>query len=270
MIATTVRTDEPMARHLAARVGGPVDRWVVVHDEEGLIEAIDQLRRDAVSFAILGAGTRTLVRDGGVSGALVRLGTGFATWRREGDTLEVGAAAPLAAVATAAAAAGLAGLEAFAACPGSVGAAIALDAEAPWGEALVAVRFLPSRGKARWGTPEEARGARVILAARFTLRPDRVEAVTARTVAALRGSGSASWWAPPRRATARGVIERAGLVDVRVRDVWLPRAAPDLLVNLGGATARDLLLVLQAATARISRETGLDLAPRVRWTGRAA
>jgi UDP-N-acetylenolpyruvoylglucosamine reductase len=75
---------------------------------------------------------------------------------------------------------------------------------------------------------------------------------------------------PPRRATARRVIERAGLFDVRVRDVWLPAAAPDLLVNLGNATARDVQLVLTAACDRISRETGLDLAPRVRWTGRAA
>lgn len=267
-MSTCVRADEPMSRHLAARVGGPVDRWVVAHEEAALIEAIEGLRRDGVSWAVLGAGTRTLVRDGGVAGGLIRLGTGFSTWSIAGAGMTVGAGAPAAAVAAAAAAAGLAGLEELAAVPGSFGAVVALD-EGPWRAAITQVRFLPSRGKPRWGTAEEARAARIVLEVQLTLTPEAPAAVQARTIAALRGA-AASWWAPPRRATARKVIERAGLVDVRVRDVWLPRAAPELVVNLGRATARDVQLVLQAATERISRETGLDLAPRVRWVGRAA
>ena len=54
---------------------------------------------------------------------------------------------------------------------------------------------------------------------------------------------------------------------VRLRKVAVPRAAPDLLVNLGSGTARDLTLLHKSLVDRIHRERGVELRSGLRWAG---
>ena len=143
--------DEPLARHVALRVGGPCDALLVVHREEALLEAIS-VASEWGSVTWLGHGTRLAVRDGGVSGVFVRLGTGFAQIdRTHGGAWTVGASVPVPALLEAARGAGLSGVERLAGVPGSFGAALAVEEDLE--AAVSSVRFV-HRGRISQGSLE--------------------------------------------------------------------------------------------------------------------
>ncbi|HMV69981.1 MAG TPA: hypothetical protein PKA64_24285 [Myxococcota bacterium] len=80
-----------------------------------------------------------------------------------------------------------------------------------------------------------------------------------------------SWYLPgkgSRFAELRRLLRRSALGDVRLRDVAVPSVCPELLVNLGDATAKDLALVHRSVVERVHQVTGLELGDRMRWVGR--
>ncbi len=120
--------DEPLAPFTWLRVGGPADVLFLPSDEDDLAAFL--AGTDAgVPVTVLGVGSNTLVRDGGVEGVVVRLGRPFAGVEALGGSrVRAGAAALDAQVAKAAAAAGIAGLEFFTGVPGSIGGALVMNA----------------------------------------------------------------------------------------------------------------------------------------------
>jgi UDP-N-acetylmuramate dehydrogenase len=258
---TAWREDERLARHTAWRTGGPCGAFVVVHRRESLSEVMNEGRERYGNVHVLGAGTRTLARDGGTAAAVVRLGTDFARIERTGATLRVGAAVPVPALVAACRGWDLAGVEQQDAI-GSVGASVLLDSG--W-DAIGTVSLLV-RGREREVPVAEARGAKnpVITGVTLHLVPDGAEAIARRTTAPR-----PAVWKAPRRASLRDLLDHAHLPGVRLRDVHIPSVAPELLVNAGCAPARDLVLLHTAATERVARETGVDLRPNLHFLGRA-
>ncbi len=260
-----VRFNEPIARHTALRTGGSCDAWVVVHREESLATVLADCRAVGWKWTLLGAGTRTIVRDGPIAGVVLRLGTDFCTLEREESGFSVGAGVPVPALVAAAREAGLAGVEGFADVQGSFGASLALDSG--WGEWVTSVRFL-HRGKIREGALDDVQGRqRVLLGARILLAEGAAKRL--RTAAAKRLSASppGSWYTPPKRRNLRKVFRSVQLPLVRLRRVAIPDAAPETLVNLGGGTAADLALLHKSATERVKKSRGLDLDSRLKWVG---
>lgn len=261
MTGVSWRSDEPLARHTAWRTGGVCGAFVVVHRRDALADALATARERHGTVHLLGAGTRTLARDGGTAAAVVRLGTDFARIEREGATLRVGAAVPLPALLAACASLGLAGVEGLDAV-GSVGASVLLDSG--W-TALGSVRMLV-RGRERDVPADDARGAKnpVITGVVLHLVPDEPEAIARRT-AVVRPA----MWKSPKREGLRDLLDQAHLGGVRLRDVHIPAVAPELLVNAGSAPSRDLLLLHACAGERVARDTGVDLRPNLHFLGRA-
>jgi UDP-N-acetylmuramate dehydrogenase len=270
-----VRIDEPLALHTAWRTGGRCGAWVIVDSVEELAEVTAECRAADWKWTLLGHGTRTVARDGEVTGAVIRLGGAFARVARDGATWRVGAGCPLPAIVASAAANGCAGLEALAAIPGSVGASVALD---PGWDAVAASVEVLHRGKAVAMDPHDAREAKkVILSVDLSLSPDDPAAIARRTDKVLAASARAksatpvsSWYAPPGKQSLREVFASVLLPRVRLREVAIPSTAPELLVNLGGGTAADLLLLHKSAVERVKSTRGLDLDSRVSWLGGAS
>ena len=110
------------------RVGGPAQVLFIPADEADLSRFLAETPRE-IPVHVLGAGSNTLARDGGVEGVVVRLGPAFAKAEAmEGSRLRVGAAALDKQAAKAAAKAGIAGLEFFVGVPGTIGGALRMNA----------------------------------------------------------------------------------------------------------------------------------------------
>jgi UDP-N-acetylmuramate dehydrogenase len=120
--------DEPLGPLTWFRVGGPAEALFLPEDEADLaafLKALDP----AVPVTVLGLGSNTLVRDGGVEGVVVRLGKGFGKVEaRPKSRIYAGAAVLDGVLAREAAKAGIAGLEFYRGVPGSVGGALVMNA----------------------------------------------------------------------------------------------------------------------------------------------
>ncbi|CAN5278497.1 UDP-N-acetylmuramate dehydrogenase [soil metagenome] len=185
--------DEPLAPFTWLRVGGPADVLFLPADEAdlaGFLKALDP----AVPVTVLGVGSNTLVRDGGVEGVVIRLGKAFASVSVKGLQVTAGAAALDAQVSKAAAAAGVAGLEFYTGVPGSIGGAVVMNAGCYGSETkdvLVEARALTRTGEAVTFTNAQM-GYRyrhadvtdeqplIFTSAVFQGRPDEPERVTRR------------------------------------------------------------------------------------------
>ena len=191
----SVRRHESLSRHTALRTGGSCELWLVAHDLAAVVKAVALARRTGCRLNVLGSGTRTVVRDGTVSGAILRLGSGFQRMTIEGETVSAGAGAPMPVLVQRAAAAGLAGLASHSSTPGSVGAALLLDEWEP--ETVFSVTIL-RRGKAVEVAHDEVVGRKnvIVLAAAMRLR-----SATASVLSAQARDGLA---ARPRSRRARG------------------------------------------------------------------
>jgi UDP-N-acetylmuramate dehydrogenase len=120
--------DEPLGPFTWFRVGGPADLLFLPQDEDDLAAFLMGLD-PAVPVTLLGVGSNTLVRDGGVEGVVIRLGKAFAAVEpRGGNSVFAGAAALDATLAREAGKAGIAGLEFYRGVPGSVGGALVMNA----------------------------------------------------------------------------------------------------------------------------------------------
>lgn len=266
----SARQAEPLSAHSALRTGGPCAWFVVVHRVDALNETLEQIKAHGFKWSAIGAGTRTVFRDGESSAVFLRLGNEFGRiMRGTGGLWTVGAAVPCGALAWAAAGCGLAGVESLVRIPGSFGAAVRCDEE-PWQAGVEEIAYF-GRGKVRWVEPARLPKSALILAARLRLGSEDPATLTARTKEALRGATALpSWFSPLKRGDVSAELRRVNADGVRVRGVLIPKAAPEMLVNVGRGPAKDLQLLHRSSVNRVKQLRGVELQSAVRWSGRAS
>ena len=290
--------DAPLAPFTWLRVGGPADVLYLPADEDdlaGFLAALDP----GVPVTVLGVGSNTLVRDGGVEGVVVRLGRGFAAVEPGPDaTVTAGAATLDSALAKAAAQAGIAGLEFFVGVPGTVGGAVAMNAGcygAETREVCVRAHGLDRAGRAvtsqrpsewtyrhGWGAEDGV----VVTRAEFRGRPDdpaaverRMGEITARREKSqpIREKTGGSTFKNPEgpggeKLSAWKLVDDAGWRGRLHRETgggaMFSPLHSNFLINPGEATAADLEGLGEAVRADVLARTGVELQWEVKRVGR--
>ncbi len=261
-----VRPGEPLARHNLLRIGGPAELWLVAETEASARAAAVACQRAKVKLRAV-AGGHWLARDEGVPGACLAIGAvGRGCVPVEGG-LEVGARHPSAALALAAVRLGLSGVENLGGRPGTVGEALL---EGLLDKVVDAVRVLRAT-RAGWIGLDQLRPGHHLLRTRLALAPADTGVVRARTRVASDAIrvGPARAMADSRRQPAAHLIDDAGLCGVRLRSVRVGSSEPNSLINLGGASARDVALVIAMIRDRVKLRTGVELSPHPPHLGRA-
>jgi UDP-N-acetylmuramate dehydrogenase len=117
----------PLAPLTWLRVGGPAEILFRPVDVSDLITFLIGTPED-IPVTVIGMGSNLLVRDGGVSGVVIRLGYGFMNIEAiDGQRIRAGTAALDAAVSRIAQQAGIAGIEFYRGIPGSIGGALRMN-----------------------------------------------------------------------------------------------------------------------------------------------
>ncbi len=122
----TLTAERPLADLTWMRVGGPAEVLFQPADVQDLSEFLAALD-PAVPVFPMGVGSNLIVRDGGISGVVIRMGRGFNGIEISGDAVVAGAAALDAHVARKAADAGL-DLTFLRTIPGTIGGAVRMNA----------------------------------------------------------------------------------------------------------------------------------------------
>ena len=283
-----VRENEPMSRHTTFRVGGPAELMFFPASAEELQTALSAAKGAGAEVHLVGNGSNLLVRDGGLRGLTIALGEPFSEVRVEGCAVVAQAGAPLSRVAAAAQEAGLAGLEFASGIPGTLGGGCAMNAGAYGGElkdVLECARVLLdselrtlSRDELEMGyrTSRVLREGGIVLEARFALTPDDREAIAARMrdlnarrreKQPLNLPSAGSTFKRPEGHFAGALIEGCGLKGARVGGAQVSEKHAGFVVNTGGATASDILGLIEHVHDVVLRETGVELEPEVRIIG---
>jgi len=291
--------DAPLAPFTSMRVGGPADLLIVVESVEDLVRAVALAREHGVPWRVLGGGCNVLIADEGVRGLVIAnraasISVGERTVRAESG-------AKLAALAQQAVEAGLAGLAWAAGLPGTVGGAVVGNAGAFGGDiasGLKSAKILEPDGEIRdrpngWfqfryrgsrlkgaqgGGPGESEGSGndyVILEALFELEPSEGDELRARAEEIMtwrrtrHPSGAtmgSTFKNPPGRHAGR-LIERAGLKGERIGGAQISEQHANFFINLGDATARDVLALIAHAQAEVKRQFDVALELEIETVG---
>jgi UDP-N-acetylmuramate dehydrogenase len=253
-----------LAPFTTMKVGGPAEWLVEPEHEEQLADVFRAAREFDVPVRVLGSGANLLVRDEGVRGAVVRL-THFD--RRIG--LHVQAGYNLARLCKETAAEGLGGLEALAGIPATVGGAVRMNAGGRHGETAAAVRSVDvmtpdgairrlKRDEVGFAYRSTRLGDAVVLAADFALEPadgvrERYDAVMneKKRNQPLGTHNAGCMFKNPPGGHAGRIIDACGLKGERVGAAHVSRKHANFIVNDGGATATDVLLLVDKIKKRV-------------------
>ena len=109
-------------------LGGPAEYFFKPKNSNQLKEFLKDIKKDKLKITVLGAGSNTLIRDKGVKGVVLKLGTGFSEIKLvKPDTIVAGAAALDRKVSNFAKENGIGNIEFLSCIPGSIGGAVIMN-----------------------------------------------------------------------------------------------------------------------------------------------
>lgn len=296
-----VRTKEPMKLHTTFKIGGAADYFVTPKSTEDIRNLTGLLRRASVPFFIMGNGSNLLVSDTGYRGVVIQLGESFsglepvrdigcsAAEQANAVCLRAQAGALLSRIGKEAAENSLTGFEFAAGIPGTLGGAVMMNAGAYGGEmkdVLKEVCVLDPEGRCRDLPAEELKlGYRtsiltskdwIVLSAVLALRPGNQEEIKGRMkeLAARRREkqplnypSAGSTFKRPAGHFAGKLITDAGLRGYTVGGAQVSEKHAGFVVNLGTATAEDVLRLTETVSARVREQFGVSLELEVKKLG---
>ena len=290
--ALELREYEPMSRHTSFRVGGPVRLMALPKTAEQAAAAVRTAAGMGVTPFYMGNGSNLLVDDGGWDGFLVKSFDGLGVLEGTGETLTAGSGVLLSRLASFALDRGLTGLEFAHGIPGSLGGGVTMNAGAYGGElclVIASVTCLTPAGvlesvpaaDCAFGYRRSAfsGGERLILGAELRLRTgDRAEiraqmdelARRRKEKQPLEYPSAGSTFKRPEGRFAAALIEQCGLKGYAVGGAQVSEKHAGFLINRGGATAGDLLRLIDHVRETVLRETGVALELEVKTLGVSA
>ena len=282
-----LRFEEPMANHTSFRIGGPAEVMAFPKNKEELSNILKQSALLDCKPVILGAGTNVLAPDEGLRGLVICLKDCLDGMERLDDTtIRVAAGVTMTRAAVFAANLGLSGLEFAHGIPGTVGGGVYMNAGAYGGEicqVCKSVEVMDFSGNIRTFTNEEMEfsyrhsileeRSGIVISADFRLEGKPVEEIRQR-MKELMGKRSASQpldkpsagsaFKRPVGGYAAALIDQAGLKGYQVGGAAISTKHAGFAVNLGGATAADVKVLLAQVSDIVYEKSGIRLEPEVR------
>ena len=258
-IAPELKENEPMSRHTSFRIGGPADMFVSVKSKEELIGLITTARETSTPFMIMGNGSNMLVGDGGIRGLVIQIG------------------------------AGLTGFETLSGIPGTLGGGVFMNAGAYGGEIKDLVRsvtYVDNGGIVHtvdgkdcgfgYRTSIFTGGGMYIISVTAELREGNradIEAAMAdynkrrSDKQPLNMPSAGSTFKRPEGYFAGKLIQDAGLTGCKIGGAKVSEKHAGFVVNTGGATAKDVLTLIEHVRKTVEEKFGVTLEPEVRLVG---
>lgn len=287
----TLKREELLSHHTSFRIGGPAEVMAFPHTVGELSDLLRTVSALGVRPALLGAGTNVLAPDEGLRGLVIVTRDCLMCLERTDEThIAALAGVSMAKLAIFAQEANLTGLEFAHGIPGTVGGGVYMNAGAYGGEIMrVAEKtdFLRMDGSMQTFTGiaqgfayrtsafQSMQG--VIVRTVFALTQGKREAICAhmqelaekrRASQPLELPSAGSAFKRPVGGYAAALIEQAGLKGFQVGGAAVSEKHAGFIVNRGGATAADVLKLIEIVQKRVLENSGIALEPEIRlWKG---
>ncbi|MFH1079258.1 MAG: UDP-N-acetylmuramate dehydrogenase [Pseudomonadota bacterium] len=284
--------DEPLDRYTSLKVGGRADALVFPQSVAALERTILFFKEGGYPFLVVGNWTNLLVRDRGYRGAVIAMkDLCRINWGHEDQdhiTVDVQAGVPLADLVRLTAERALTGMVFCAGIPGSVGGGVMMNAGA-YGQEIKDVLYKATLMDDQAVVTDRLRKdlffeyrrlnvpkGTIVLGAAFRLeRGDpqsigrRIDEILdqRRQKHPLNYPSAGSIFKNPAGHPAGVLIEAAGLKGTAVGGARISEKHGNFIVNTGGATASDILALIEQVQQEVLRQTGIVLETEVRIVG---
>jgi len=282
-----VKYSEPLGRHTTFRIGGPAAVHFQPASPEAVAGAVAWAKQHKLPCLILGLGSNVLIRDGGFPGLVIKIGKGLDAVSHRAGTWKVGAGLPIPLLARKSAEEGFGGIHRLIGVPGSVGGGVYMNAGAhgqDFASVLISATVLDPKGKlgelAKKDIAFDYRHTdlegHVVLGCALRLQPEDPEKLKSEQSMLLRRRREGtpfdqpccgSVFRNPEETTAGRLIDRCGLKGRRVGGAEISKVHANYIVNLGNASADDVLKLIDIARTAVFKEFGLELELEVKVLG---
>ncbi|MHC4878052.1 MAG: UDP-N-acetylmuramate dehydrogenase [Planctomycetota bacterium] len=274
------QADQPLAPLTWMKVGGLAQYLVEPRTPDELQQVIEFCHSEGIPAHLLGGGSNVLVRDEGVSGAVIRLTSDeFAKISVDGTVVTAGSGALLSNAISESVKAGLAGLDTLVGIPGTVGGALKGNAggrSGDIGQFVSSVTVLTAKGEKFVRTEDELSFAYrkssinelVILEAQFQLKAGSPDEITQRmrklwimkkATQPLASQSAGCIFKNPRGLSAGALIDQSGLKGTRVGNAEISDRHANFVVTHEGATADEVLRLIDVVRSKVAEQFGVDL-----------
>lgn len=276
-----VKRQEPLAPYTFLRLGGPAQAMVSPRSLEELAAIVKACQQAKQIVRVLGGGSNLLVKDEGVAGVVLRLhAPAFSSIDVSGQTVRVATGATLAQLISESARHSLAGLEPLIGIPGTVGGAIRCNVGTRVGTLtpyLKRITLLDPQGQQQSYDADDLpleqlhspNDHSILIAAEFHLEKDDSDAILkrmrkfwiqrkARQPLSFQAVGRL--FKHSRGMNVGEMLEEAGVRDVKVGGAALSERNLNYVVVEPGATARDVLRLIDLVRAKVEERLGINLA----------
>ena len=285
-----VKIDEPMRKHTNFKIGGNADVFVIAKNIEEIKCVIKFSKENNILLTILGNGSNVLVSDKGIRGIVLQVGTKEIKIEKQKNALvEVEAGVMLGALAQVLLKQSISGFEFAAGIPGSIGGAIRMNAGAYGGEMKDIVKdvtVLNEKGEISVLTNEECEFS--YRHSRFTDSKEIVIKVTlelplgneAEIKAKMDEYDQSRREKQPLNLPSAGstfkrgsdfitakLIDECGLKGYTSGNAQVSTLHAGFVVNLGNATAQDVLNVVNHVKQVVLEKTGKQIELEVELLG---
>ena len=276
---------EPMTKHTSFHIGGPAELMAQPQSEAELQSLLLKAAEAAVPVTLVGNGSNLLVRDKGIRGLVIKLGSMLRDIKVSGNVLTFGSGVSLAQASKKAAKLGLSGMEFAVGIPGSIGGAVYMNAGAYDGEmskVVKSVRVMDaagevselSAGELDFGYRHSALqgSSKIVTSVTVELAAGDKQAIAEKmadfsnrriTKQPLELPSAGSMFKRPPGYFAGTLIDQTGLKGYTVGGAQVSTKHAGFVVNIGGATAADVLQLISDVQAKVFAAHGVHLEPEV-------
>jgi UDP-N-acetylmuramate dehydrogenase len=295
LLAQPVQWQCRLDRYTSFAIGGPADAVVKVERREELPALLAFLADEQIPWRVIGRGTNLLVSDAGFAGIILLLEGEFKTVNRQasqdkdGIIVRAGAGYSLTQLAYRCMEWGYSGVEFACGIPGTIGGAMIMNAGA-WSSdmsAIVAgVTLMTADGEKRfvrreldfsyrcWDGFAPYLGRAVVADVELVLQngdPDIIRQQCnalqdrRKKVQGCSSRNAGSFFKNPANDSAGRLIDASGLKGMTVGGAMISLHHGNFLVNKGGATADDVVQLMEIVRAKVKIDSGVDLEPEVHF-----
>ncbi|HDR7734552.1 TPA: UDP-N-acetylmuramate dehydrogenase [Bacillus thuringiensis] len=286
-----VLVNESLARYTTMKIGGPADILIVPKHVAGIGKTLQLVKQYKTKWTVIGRGSNLLVSDQGIEGVVIRLGEGLDHLEVEKHKVRVGSGYPLIKLSTLLSRQGLAGLEFASGIPGSVGGAVYMNAGAHKSDissVLSKALILFEDGTIDWLMNKElefsyrasvlqTKRPGIVLEAEFQLQAGKREEIVRsmqnnkdyrRETQPWNHPCAGSVFRNPIPHFAGDLVEKAGLRGYRIGGAQISEMHGNFIVNTGGASAQDVLSLIELIKHTIKDKFDVDMHTEVEIIGR--
>lgn len=289
-LGCTVTQQASMAEATTFRIGGPADLLIDLPTAQVAGQVIAACHQEQIPYLFIGNGSNLLVGDKGIRGAVLRLmDDGADPTPLENHRLYAPGGMPLKRLCLFAREQSLTGLEFAFGIPGTVGGGLYMNAGAYGGEMAQVVEsadcVTPTGELVTLTAAELQLGYRhsalmelgyIVTGVTLKLTPGDKETIAAtmkelmarrRDKQPLEYPSAGSFFKRPTGYFAGALVEQTGLKGFRVGDAQVSEKHAGFVVNLGHATAAEMVELCRQVQEKVYEAHGVQLEPEVRFIG---